>query len=209
VIQTLSVLLPQRCRVGYRIVALLCLLASSGLAHPQTKQPASSLFNHCLESLDSSTLTDPGFRVLLEDLHRVPLYKNAAWNINHKYQRGAFNLIIPRWDESFWPGPVCGGLPREPADCITSPKEKFIICNPAVGRQLGSPLLQSGIASIEEEFGSHFILLTLIGHELGHIRLSKSSLTQHLIRFQGTDGLKCYKRPKGAPRTDEEKADQI
>jgi hypothetical protein len=195
-------------RNSRRLLALFVFIASS-LAWPQSKTAEGARFNQCFQSLDPETLADPGFHVLLDDLRLVPNYKRSVWNVNHKYQKGAFNIIIPRWDEGPWPGPLCGDLPREPADCVTSPKERFIICNPAVGRQLASPLLQSGIASVEEEYGSHFILLTLLGHELGHIRLGKGKLTQHLIRFRSTDGLKCYKRPQNAPPTEEEKADQI
>lgn len=184
---------------SFRRLLLLLLLSTSSLTWSQRPATSGTRFNRCLDSLDSATLVDPGFRVLLEDLNRLPSYKEVIWNVNHKYRKGALNLIIPRWDDSFWPAAACADLPRQPADCVTSPKEKFVICNPAVGRQLMSPLLQSGIASIQEEFGSHFILLTLIGHELGHIRLSKTSLTQHLIRFQNADGLKCYRRPEGVP----------
>lgn len=166
-------------------------------------------FDECLNAQDPGTLNDPGFRMVIEDLRRVPAYSKTTWNVNKPYSRRAVNVLIPHWNEEFWPAQSCGGLPREPADCVTSPRENYIICNPAVGRELGSPLIQSRIGSIEEEFGSHFILLTLIGHELGHIQLHSDSNTHHLNRFRGKDGLKCFNRDSSTAPTEEEKADEI
>jgi hypothetical protein len=175
----------------------------------QQKPELGSRFNACLDALDQTTLHDPGFKLLIGDLEHVRAYANTKWNVNKRYQSDALNVIIPKWDEEFWPGQLCGDLPREPADCVTAPKENYIVCNPALGRELGSPLVQSGIASIEEDFGSRFILLTLIGHELGHIRIRSDQETHHLVRFHEKDGMKCFKRDANSPMSEEERADEI
>lgn len=190
-------------------ISLLALSLSPAIGAAQQPSTVGHDFNECLSALDSSMLKDPGFALLASDLHRVPAYAKTVWNINRPYRPNAINIIVPSSTNDFWPSQICGGLPREPADCVTSSKEHYIICNPAVGRQLGSPLLHSGIASAQVEFAAHFILLTLIGHELGHIRLHTDSETHHLLRYRGKDGLKCFRRPVNAPPTEEQQADEI
>ncbi len=195
----------------FLIFSLLGTLAlARGTAQQLQKEIPGSRFNECLSGLDSESLKTPGFDLLLDDLKRVPSYSKSVWNFNRRYARNALNILIPRWNDDFWPSGLCGGLPREPADCITSPKERYIICNPAVGRQLSSPLLTSGIGSVEVRFAAQFILLTLIGHELGHIQLARNSTAvHHLIRYRANNGLTCFRRPPAASKTDEEKADEI
>jgi hypothetical protein len=166
-------------------------------------------FNTCLSALAPESLERPGFQLIVEQLRRVPEYRNTKWNVNHPYQDDAINLIIPKWDNNFWPASVCADLPLEPAACAAYPKEKAIVCNPAIGRQLSAPLVQSRIASTDEEFALNFILLTIFGHELGHLRLGGNSAVQHLLRIQSTDGEKCYARPAAEGPTVEEKADDI
>jgi len=192
-----------------QLVSLLALSLSTPIGAAQQVKIAGQDFNECLSAVDSSMLEDPGFALLVSDLEQVPAYAKTVWNINRPYRAKAINIIVPSSNNDFWPSQICGGLPREPADCITSPKERYIVCNPAVGRQLGSPLLHSRIASVQVEFAAHFILLTLFGHELGHIRLHTDSETHHLLRYRGKNGLKCFRRPANAPPTEEQQADEI
>jgi hypothetical protein len=175
----------------------------------QAQERPGQRFNTCLSAIAPESLEKRDFELIAHELRRVPEYRQTKWNVNQRYQAGAINLIIPRWDNSFWPGSVCGGLPLEPAACAAYPKERAIVCNPAIGRQLSSPLVQSRIAAINEDFALNFILLTIFGHELGHIRLDGGSVVQHLLRIQSTDGAKCYARPTGEGPTIEEKADEI
>ncbi len=195
-----------------RRVILYVLLAFPLLSVPsqaQTSNRPGQSFDTCLSALAPESLERPGFQLIIDELQRVPEYSHTKWNVNRPYRSGAINLIIPKWDNNFWPGSVCADLPIEPAACAAYPKEKAIVCNPAIGRQLSAPLVQSRIASTNEDFALNFILLTVFGHELGHIRLGGRSDVQHLLRIQSSDGTKCYARPAAEGPTEEEKADEI
>lgn len=190
-------------------VACTCALFSvSALGQAQSTVAPGAQFNKCLSALAPESLENPGFQLLIEELRRVPEYRQTKWNVNRPYRNGDVNLIIPKWDNSFWPSSVCANLPLEPAACAAYPKEKTIVCNPAIGRQLSAPLVQSRIASTDEEFALHFILLTIFGHELGHIRLGGAAV-EHLFRTETTDGRKCYARPNTQEPTVEQRADEI
>jgi hypothetical protein len=165
-------------------------------------------FNGCLSSLDQQSLSVPRLGRIIEEIKTVPIYSHVSWNVNRRFIAGAINILVPKWDDTFWPGSLCGGLPKQPADCVTSPRDKFIICNPAVGRQLDSFKLDSAIAATSEVFATHFLLLAILGHELGHIQIGSRSQTQHLIRYRSLDGLKCY-HTRGSNQTEEMRADEI
>lgn len=169
---------------------------------------AGAEFNVCLNALDGPELHDPGFAAIEREFQTAPEYQQAKWNVNKPYQAGAFNLLLPSWTAGPWPSALCGSIPKEPADCATSTRDKFIICNPALGREFASPLLQSGIGSMEVEFATKFILLTLIGHELGHIRIHSSDEIRHLLPQDILGGMNCFKRVANE-ETEEEAADRI
>jgi hypothetical protein len=189
--------------------ALWAVFIVSILSQGQTVERRGQRFNRCLSAIAPESLETRAFELIAEELRRVPEYRESKWNVNRRYRTEAINLIIPKWDNSFWPGSVCGGLSVEPAACAAYPKEKAIVCNPAIGRQLSAPLVQSRIASTQEDFALNFILLTVFGHELGHIRIGGDSAVQHLLRIQSRDGTKCYTRPEEKGPTTEETADEI
>jgi hypothetical protein len=206
--------IPNLVRIGVIVtcvVAFLPCLAAEDLSATVNQRralPVGTLFDECVRSLDGAALKDPGFSIVQDDLSRVPRYRHAKWNVNRRYQPRAFNLLLPTWTDSDWPSYVCGNLPREPANCVTSIQESFIICNPALGRQFASPLLHSGIASAEVEFASKYILLTLLGHELGHLQIHSMSATRHLLPQNRVDGMNCFKHLETA-ETEEQIADRI
>ena len=86
------------------------------------------------------------------------------------------------------------------------PKDHYVVCNPEMGNEFESRLLHSGAASIETDAAMHFVLLTFLGHELGHIEQGKSAKIQHLVPDFHEGALTCVKHPTDAP-SDEEQAD--
>jgi hypothetical protein len=171
------------------------------MEHSDTRQ-----FDRCLAALPRADLENRGAGPILDDLGRIDRYRNAKWNLNNPYQAGAYNILIPSGNATTWPA-ACE-LPKEPADCLASPRNQYVICNPAMGRQFASPLLNSGVASVEADAAKRFILLTFIGHELAHIAMSQSSRSRHFTFEDRENGLTCFQRPAGAP-TEEERADAL
>src|SRR5262249_48347927 len=103
-------------------------------------------YNRCLAALAPSALDNPGVSTILEDLSRTDAYRDVRWNINRPYQVGALNIIMPSKTPQ-WPA-ACQ-LGAEQADCLASPRHRYVICNPAMGREFASPLLLSGIANVQ------------------------------------------------------------
>lgn len=163
-------------------------------------------FDLCLRALTATSLKDPGVAFILDDLKGTGRYEGTSWNINKNYRSDAYNLLIPSGDGSKWPS-VCA-VPRGVPDCMASPKDHYVVCNPEMGQQFESRLLHSGAASIEADAAMHFVLLTFLGHELGHIEQGKSAKIQHLVPDFHEGALTCVKHPTDGP-SDEEQADAL
>jgi len=71
---------------------------------------------------------------------------------------------------------------------------------------LSHPLLVSGIARDEIELARRFLALTVVGHEIGHLRSGTSGHLQHLFPTRKANGLRCHQR-NSARQTEEERAD--
>ena len=167
---------------------------SPGLLSSQTPSEAGApgeKFNQCLSALRPGDLVDPGVGLILEDIGRTGEYKNARWNINHPYKPDAINVLVPQ-GKTNWPS-ACN-LIAEPAGCETSPSERYIICNPPIGAQLSSPLVRSGVANLETNFAKRFILMTFIGHELGHLSFNSPGtryLEPSMLKWMQPYGMTC------------------
>jgi hypothetical protein len=165
-------------------------------------EPPSAIYNRCLTSLSPGDRLNPGIDGLITDLKQTDDYKTVTFNVNKPYQKGAVNLLIPSAPK-VWPA-ACPVV-EEPADCLASPRDGYIICNPGIGKKVGSPLLNSGNANVETFFAERFLLLTFLGHELGHLR-SASHNAQHLMPSTANAAMNCWK-PGPSEDTDEQRAD--
>lgn len=163
-------------------------------------------FDLCLRALPSDNLNDPGVAFILDDLKGTGRYESTSWNINQPYRAGSYNLLVPSGDVIKWPS-ICA-VPRGVPDCMASAKDHYVICNPEMGGEFESRLLHSGTASLETDAAMHFVLLTFLGHELGHIEQGKSAKIQHLVPDFHEGALTCVKHPTDAP-SDEEQADDF
>lgn len=161
-------------------------------------------FDLCLRALPSANLKDPGVAFILDDLRGTGRYEGTSWNINKPYRSGSYNLLVPSGDVAKWPS-VCA-VPRGVPDCMASAKNHYIVCNPEMGTEFESRLLHSGAASIETDAAMHFVLLTLLGHEFGHLEQGKSATIRHLVPDFHEGALTCVKHPTDAP-SEEEQAD--
>jgi hypothetical protein len=175
-------------------------------ASPDVK-PQGAKFNECLAGLRTADLVDPGVDLILRELSRTPEFQGTKWNINHPYEPDAINVLVPQGN-TIWPS-VCN-LIAEPAGCETSPAEGYIICNPPIGTQLSSPLVRSGIANLETNFAKRFILMTFIGHELGHLSFHSEGtryLEPRMLKWMQPYGMTCDQTKTGGEPTEEERAD--
>ena len=159
-------------------------------------------FNACLTALSEEAKDHRGIRPLVHDLEKTQRYRYSEWNINHSYNPSAINLLIPMPTLDQWPA-ICG-IPADPADCISVPKEAYIICNPAMGKRFASPLIHSGIANPETYLAARFLVLTFLGHELGHLAQSGDQTIRHLKIPAVVYGMKCNSAPADSV---EERAD--
>jgi hypothetical protein len=162
-------------------------------------------FNRCLGAIPQTSLKDPGVAFILDGIQGTGRYEGATWNINKPYRADAYNILVPSGDVAKWPQ-VCQ-VPEEVPDCLASPSNRYIICNPAMGHQFESRLLHSGVASIETDAAMRFVLLTFLGHELGHIADGHSSRVRHLTPGLHEGSLSCVHHPTAVP-SDEERADE-
>lgn len=182
-----------------------------GLLSSQTPSEARApgeKFNQCLSALRPSDLVDPGVGLILENIGRTGDYKNARWNINHPYKSDAINVLVPQGNTN-WPS-ACN-LIAEPAGCESSPSERYIICNPPIGAQLSSPLVRSGVANLETNFAKRFILMTFIGHELGHLSFHSQGtryLEPSMLKWMQPHGMTCDQTGERKKSTEEERADE-
>src|SRR5271169_6036867 len=88
-------------------------------------------FNHCLGAIPAVNLKDPGVAFILDGLKGTGRYEGASWNINKPYRPDAYNILVPSGSVTKWPEEceVPEGIP----DCLASPKNRYIICNPEMG----------------------------------------------------------------------------
>jgi len=150
-------------------------------------------FDDCLAALTPAARDHPGIHRVLDDVRRADAYKDAVWNVNEPYRSGAINLLMPTRTSDAWPA-ACG-LSAEPADCLADPEKGFILCNPAMGERFASPLLHSGIANAETHLAVRFLVLTFLGHELGHLADKPATAVRHLVVPDHLFGMKCQKPP--------------
>jgi hypothetical protein len=180
---------------------------ASAQIRPLQKNSAGSEFNKCVTALRPQDLVDPGLDSILRELSRTSEYRDAKWNINRPYVADSINILVPQGNTR-WPA-ACN-LIAEPAGCESSPSERYIICNPPIGAQLASPLVRSGIANTETNFAKRFILMTFIGHELGHLSFhaeDKRYLLEPMLKWMQPYGMTCDQSKAGREPTEEERAD--
>jgi hypothetical protein len=163
-------------------------------------------FDRCLSAIPVANRTDPGVAFILDGLQGTGRYEGVSWNINRPYRSNTYNILVPSGSLKKWPD-ACE-VPEGIPDCLASPKNRYIICNPAMGHQFESRLLHSGAASIESDAAMRFVLLTFIGHELGHIEKGHSSRAQHLVPEFREGSLSCVRHPTEEP-SEEEQADDF
>jgi hypothetical protein len=149
-------------------------------------------YERCQLALDVNGLKDPGVAYLLNFLKGSGQLRETDVNVNGAYRASALNVLVPNADAS-WPAQC--GLEEEPAQCRTSARDGYIVCNPAIGRELRSPLLRSSIASAETWFASHFVLLSILGHELSHVRAAEHDEAEHAYRPDRSAGMSCRAGP--------------
>src|SRR5262249_11896140 len=65
----------------------------------------------------------------------------------------------------------------------------------------------SGIANVQTSFALRFLLLTFLGHELGHIAFSSSPMKKHLTPSEDHGAMNCYARSPEAQMSEEQFAD--
>jgi hypothetical protein len=191
---------------------ILTLFLSNVSVVGQTSGPPSepgAEFNRCLADLGPADRVDPGVATILEEVSRLDAYKNTGWNINSPYLATAINLLVPQ-AHAIWPAScdMVGHLPAEPAGCESFPAEGYVICNPSMGSQFASPLIHSGIANVETNFAKRFILLTFLGHELGHLSFH-SSEKHNLVPWTQPYGMTCDQRTLPNAPTEEERAEEF
>src|SRR5882724_10214267 len=75
-------------------------------------------FNTCLAGLSNNAKDHRGMLLLLDDVRRIPGYRESKWNVNKPYDPGAINLMMPMplSPSEKWPA-ECGTDP-DPADCL-------------------------------------------------------------------------------------------
>lgn len=158
-------------------------------------ETAGAVFNSCLAALSPAALDHRGLPLLLQDISTTPKYRDTRWNVNKPYAADAVNILMPMATGETWP-PACK-MPDAPASCDARPTEKSIICNPAMGKSLANPLLHSGIANDETYLALRFLVLSFLGHELGHLAQSPQDATvHHLIDiYDDAYGMKCRDEP--------------
>ena len=163
-------------------------------AAPADEAPG-TVYNACLAALSPAAKDHRGIGLLLQDISTAPSYRDTQWNINKPYAPGAINILMPMNTDEPWPA-SCKML-EAPASCDARPSEKSIICNPAMGKSFASPLLHSGIANGETYLALRFLVLTFLGHELGHLAQSpQDASVHHLIEiYDDAYGMKCRNEP--------------
>jgi hypothetical protein len=178
-------------------------LAVGLAAYVVLRQVPGADYDRCLNALDSMALSNPGIASLVEDIRRSPSYAASKLNVNRPYVAGTINVLIPNGKVKW---PTACPLTSEPADCVTSAKDSYVICNPAIGREVGSTLLLSGAANVETVVALRFLLVTFLGHELGHLQFGTARLRRHLIPSEANASMNCAKRAPGE-ETEEQRAD--
>jgi hypothetical protein len=166
------------------------------------RQPLGAAYDHCLSALPIEARTNPGINSLVADLKLSSEYAATTFNVNRPFQKGAVNLLIP-CEVRTWPS-ACP-LVAEPADCEASAKDGYIVCNPGVGKKVASPLLNSGIANVQTLFALRFLILTVLGHELGHLKFDSGN-AKHLLPSNTDAAMNCWK-PGPSDNTEEQRAD--
>jgi hypothetical protein len=179
--------------VAFLTAIFSCAMAASQAA-PAVEAPG-AVYNACLATLSPAALDHRGIVPLLQDISTTPQYRDARWNVNKPYSAGAINILMPMATGQPWPA-SCKML-EAPASCDARPAEKSIICNPAMGKSFASPLITSGIANAETYLAVRFLVLTFLGHELGHLAQSpQDAVVHHLIDiYDDAYGMKCRNEP--------------
>jgi hypothetical protein len=163
-------------------------------------------YDACVAGLSEQQRRLPGAESIVSDLKNIERFDGLRWNLNSPYEPGAINILLPATADSAW-HKQCG-LEEAPADCLAAPREKFVICNAALGRQLSNPRLTSDIIRDEVRRPLRFLALTFLGHEIGHLRAGSDSRVQHLFPMMRVNGLECRRNERLKP-TDEEAADDF
>ena len=182
------------------VAFLIVLLTGStgGVAFPQevtSAQAPGAVYDACLAGLSRGAKNHRGIAPLLEDISTAAEYRDTQWNVNKPYSPDAINILMPNATGEPWPASC--NLPNAPASCDARPAEKTIICNPAMGKSFGSPLITSGIANGDTYLAVRFLVLTFLGHELGHLAQSPpDAAVHHLIDiYDDAYGMKCRNEP--------------
>jgi hypothetical protein len=170
--------------------------AEAGAAqNTQATEAAGTVYNACLGALSPAARDHRGLLLLLQDISTTPQYRDTRWNVNKPYTADAVDILMPMATGEPWPASC--KLPDAPASCDARPAEKTIICNPAMGKSFASPLLYSGIANDETYLALRFLVLSFLGHELGHLAQSpQDAAVHHLIDiYDDAYGMKCRNEP--------------
>jgi hypothetical protein len=163
-------------------------------------------YDACVAGLSEQQRRLPGAESIVNDLKKIERFDGLRWSVNSPYELGAINILVPATADSAW-HKQCG-LEETPADCLAAPREKLVICNAALGRQLSNPRLTSGIIRDEVRRPLRFLALTFLGHEIGHLQAGSDSRVQHLFPMMRANGLKCRRNERLKP-TEEETADDF
>jgi hypothetical protein len=148
-------------------------------AYVYLRQRIITQYDACVAQLSDEGRNDRSLKNMVTYLEGLPEFQTASWNLNKAYDRHAINILIPNEASNEW-HQKCG-LPKAPADCLAAPSEQFIICNAAVGRQVGSKFLNPTIIRSEIIYVRTYAPLVFIGHELGHLKEDNGNLVRHLL----------------------------
>jgi hypothetical protein len=179
------------------IPLLICALALV-LLSPRTGE----VYDRCIAALGPEALANPGANALIEGLRRASGYEQTEFNLNRRYKKGTINILMPS-GSSRWP--TACPIAAQPADCLASAKKGFVICNPAIGKEVASPLLLSGIANVQTLLALRFLTLTFLGHELGHLSFGGVG-GKHLLPTMSNAAMPCAKNGPD-PNSEEQRAD--
>jgi hypothetical protein len=186
-------------------VAVLLPLISVLVTFAALKYRIRAQYNECVESLSAEERNLPGLALIVGDLKLVDRFHGMQWNLNAPYEAGAFNILIPSRADAAWHARC--RLPLVPADCLAAARERIVICNAVVGRELSDPRIATGLFREEIVRARRFLLLTFLGHELGHVTTATSRNVRHLFPVNGANGLACTHPLPNAPPSDEQRAD--
>jgi hypothetical protein len=177
-------------------IVLSCGAEAAAAQNAPAAETVGSVYNACLGALSSAARDHRGLPLFLQDISTTPQYRDTRWNVNKPYSADAVNIIMPTATGEPWPASC--KLPDAPASCDARPAEKSIICNPAIGKSFASPLLHSGIANNETYLALRFLVMSFLGHELGHLAQSpQDAAVHHLIDiYDDAYGMKCRNEPE-------------